>query len=82
MKPQMVEIKTVEGLSTADVQGAELAVVNTRGVAFTIRRFRRSRGDYYVVRHPLSGTIQRFSALEKAKSYMLAAPSVQQNGKP
>ena len=73
METQATVAKSVEGLCTADVQGVEIPVINSHGDAFTIRKFRRSRGDYYSVRHPSSGTVERFSALEKAKTYMLAS---------
>ncbi len=62
--------KPVELLDTCDVQGAEISVQNSHGDVFAIRKFRRSRGDYYVVRHRQSGAHERFANLEKAKSYM------------
>lgn len=61
---------SVASLKIGDVQGAEIAVVNTHGDVFTIRKFRRSRGDYYVVRHTESGQSERFSKLEKATQFM------------
>lgn len=66
--------KLVELLNIGDVQGAELMVQNSHGDVFAIRKFRRSRGDYYVVRHRQSGAHERFANLEKAKSYMQISP--------
>jgi hypothetical protein len=68
-----MSLRKVELLDTHEVQGVELTVENGHGDVFVIRKFRRSRGDYYVVRHPQSGAHERFASFEKAKGYMSAS---------
>lgn len=66
----MTQPVSVDSLSSGDVQGVEISVENAHGDVFSIRKFRRSRGDYYLVRHPESGKSERFSKLEKAQQFM------------